>query len=236
MMHAAVMVSLFENGSDGRTAHERSRGKRAPLCLGQNKSQSEQAGSEVPQWSVCRTEVGNPRDGHRHGVVRAAANKRMTEPERFVWNVLNAFVGAPWKPTPGAQRKGDEVPVQRAVASCDYQCAQRSGRSSRPTQSLHVYRCGTRENRMTPGCSGCDAILARGTAKNPSCGVQRQHDERVARRVQAGEERRRPRADSEDERDAVRPRAMQTDISQVLVICRWKTRSTSISTKCEATF
>ena len=38
-----------------------------------------------------------------------------------------------------------------------------------------------------------------------------QHDERLARRAHAAVDRKRPRANAEDERDAVRPRAMQQD-------------------------
>ena len=60
-MHAAVTVSLFEIGSDGRdnvreipwhTVPERVtnfRCVRVPLSVGQNTRQREQAGSEVPQ-------------------------------------------------------------------------------------------------------------------------------------------------------------------------------------------
>ena len=79
-----------------------------------------------------------------------------------------------------------------------------------------------------------------------------QHDERLARRVQAAEDRQRPRANAEAERDAVRPSAMQrmmlrtispvqsesvtrTEISQVLVINRWKAMQYLIWVRCEAT-
>ena len=41
--------------------------------------------------------------------------------------------------------------------------------------------------------------------------MEMQHDERLARRVPAAEDRKRPRVNAEDERDAVRPRAMQQD-------------------------
>ena len=41
--------------------------------------------------------------------------------------------------------------------------------------------------------------------------TEMQHDERLARRVQAAEDRKRPRANPDDERDAVRSRAMQDD-------------------------
>ena len=51
--------------------------------VGQNTRQSEQAGSEVPQWNVSRTEVGNHRDVHRNCDVRTAVTKRKTVPERF---------------------------------------------------------------------------------------------------------------------------------------------------------
>ena len=107
IVHAVVTVSLFGTGSDGRAAHERFHGKpyrkvlvshfrsvRVAPSVGQNTRQSEQAGREVPQWSVSRTEVGNQRDaiGMATGVVTASAIKRRTVPERFLRDVLIAVV------------------------------------------------------------------------------------------------------------------------------------------------
>ena len=44
---------------------------------------------------------------------RVSSRSSERQPERFVWDVLNAVVGAPWKTTPGAQRDDDEVPAAR---------------------------------------------------------------------------------------------------------------------------
>ena len=49
--------------------------------------------------------------GTATGVVRAAAIKLKTEPELFLWDVVNAVVGEPWKAIPRAHRQGDEVPT-----------------------------------------------------------------------------------------------------------------------------
>ena len=73
------------------------------------------------------------------------------------------------------------------------------------------------EDGTTPECQGYDAILTRSTAKNH--GTQRrkrlmtekQHDERLVRRAQAVEGRKRRRPYAEGKRDAVRPRSMQQD-------------------------
>ena len=115
------------------------------LSVGQNTRQGERAGSEVPQRSVSRTEVGNQRDAHRHCDVSSGPQRSSErQPERFVWDVLNAVVGAPRKPTPGAQRDGDEVPAAR------YPIAASGGEEPlpvRPTQSPHPSRCGNREIR-----------------------------------------------------------------------------------------
>ena len=69
----------------------------------------------------------------------------------------------------------------------------------------------------TPGCPGFDAILTGGQAKSHSTKCRErimremQHDEKLARCFQAAEGRKRPRANPDDERDAVRPTAMQDD-------------------------
>ena len=87
---------------------------RLPLSSRQNTRQSERAGSKVPQWSVSQTEVVNQRDAHRHCDVSSGPQRSSErQPERFVWDVLNAVVGAPTKPTPGAKRDDDEVPAAR---------------------------------------------------------------------------------------------------------------------------
>ena len=110
-------------------------------------------------------------------------------------------MGAPWKPTPGGQRAGDEVPAAR------YIIAEGGGTSAASSE----------EDVPTPDFQGCDAILTRTTAKNH--GTQRrerlmtemQHDERLLRRVQAVEDSKRRRPNAEGERDAVRPRSMEQD-------------------------
>ena len=67
--------------------------------------------------------------------------KRKTESERFVWDVLNEVVGAPWKPTPGAQRHGDDVPAAR------YPIAERGGGEPLPVQ-LAVRSGDSRSSRV----------------------------------------------------------------------------------------
>ena len=85
-MHAAVMVSLFEIRSDGRIAYERSRCKPYRRGLpGQTTRQSEQDGSEVPQWGVSRTEAGNRRDvdGHGDGCCQSRSDQAKDRAETF---------------------------------------------------------------------------------------------------------------------------------------------------------
>ena len=63
----------------------------------------------------------------------------------------------------------------------------------------HHVRAGVAKRSLT--VSACtDTIM-----------TEMQHDERHARRVQAGDDRKRPHSTLDDERDAVRPRAMQED-------------------------
>ena len=133
---------------------------------------------------------GNQRDVNRHGD-RCCQSRS---------DVLNAVVGAPWKPTPEGHRAGDEVRAARfSIAEgggSHHQCSQYGS---------------------TPDSHGCDAIFTRSTAKNH--GTQRRerlttemhHDERLVRRVQAVEDSKRRRPYAEVRRDAVRPRSMQQD-------------------------
>ena len=136
------------------------------------------------------------------------------------------MVGAPWNSTPGAEREGDEVPAAR------YPIAEGGGEQPRPVQlavrSSHggvlgprtVYiRAGEEIKKYgtTPGCQGRgehseeSQHRAKRERERERLTTEMQHDEWLARRIQAAVDRNRPRANPEDERNAVRPRAMQQD-------------------------
>ena len=107
------MVTLSAIGSDGRTAHERSRGepywKELPifgdcvfyLPLGRARGIANKLESKLLKGVYLGLRLGTNEMyiGTVTGVVRAAAIKRKTEPERFVRDVWLA----PWKPTPRVQ-------------------------------------------------------------------------------------------------------------------------------------
>ena len=102
------MVSLCEMGSDGRTAYERSRGKPCrkelpifcecvfypPLDRTRGRANKLEAKIIHGMYLGLRFGINEMYIGTVTGLVRGAAIKRKTEPQRFVWDVLNAIVGA----------------------------------------------------------------------------------------------------------------------------------------------
>ena len=167
--------------------------------------------------------------GTATGVVRAEAIKRKTELRTVCLGCAERSRGCTVETdsrrAPVMQYHQQGIPLQKAAAT--------TSAASRE------------EDGSTADCHGCDAILTRGTAKNH--GTQRrerlmtekQHDERLVRRVQAVENCKRRRPNAEGKRDAVRPAPCSrmmlrtispvqsqavtgTEISQVPVIRSWK--------------
>ena len=106
-------------------------------------------------------------------------------------DVLHAVASVPRKPTPGAQRDGDEVPVVRCPfpAGEPLPSSWRTWLSSRP-RKVHI-RAGVEiEKYATP--AGCDAILTGGQAKSHCTACRErimtvmQHDEKACEKSPSG--------------------------------------------------
>ena len=207
IMHAAVIVSLFELAAAGgqrtRDPVASSTGELPMfrecvfyLLLEGTRGKRKRAGGEVLQWSVSRSETLNQSDVHRHKdeVVRAAASKRKTEQERFS-GLVNSTVGTPWWRTSAAQKDGEEVFAAR------YTLAQGSGEQPLlvkpavrggpggvldPRTVFFRARVDIEKYGTTPGCPGCDAILPESQAKSHSTAcrdrimTEMQQDDRLA--------------------------------------------------------
>ena len=128
-------------------------------------------------------------------VVRAAAIKRKTEPERSVWD--------------GRSASSSKVPLHCSRRWPGTMASVR--RCVRPMQSLHPCRCENREvrndsslPRMRRDSGGWLTEVSQYSVQQRKLMTKVQQDQKLARRVQAAEGRMRPRAIPDDERDAVR--------------------------------
>ena len=103
----SVMISLCEIGSDG-TAYERSRCK-----MNRKSCHVSVSACSAVCWTEHETERTSWKRSSSMETSKPQRSEKKTESERFVWDMLNAVVGAPWKPTTRVQRDGDEVPAAR---------------------------------------------------------------------------------------------------------------------------
>ena len=100
-----VIISVFDIGNDGAF--------HLPLDRARGRENKLEAKFLNGVHLGLRLRTNEMYIGTATSVARAAAIKRKTEPERFLWDVLNAVESAPWKPSPGAQREGDQAPAVR---------------------------------------------------------------------------------------------------------------------------
>ena len=229
---AAVMASVFEIGSDGKdsvreilwqTARERDTNFRE--CVFHFRLDRTRGRANVLEAKFLNGVYLGLRLGTNEMHIGTATCRQcpsdQAKDSHNVVSVFNAVVGAPRKPTPGAQRDGDEVPAAR------YPIAASGGKKPLPVRpavrgvqggvlrprKVHI-RAGVETEKCgaNPGWR-CDAILTRRQARSSITApikritTEMQHDERLVRRVQAAEGRKRPRANPVDDRDAVRSRA-----------------------------
>ena len=102
------MVSVFDIGNDGKKC-----AFHLPLDRARGRENKLEAKFPNGVHLGLRLRTNEMYIGTATSVARAAAIKRKTEPERFLWDVLNAVESAPWKPSPGAQREDDQAPAAR---------------------------------------------------------------------------------------------------------------------------
>ena len=190
--HAAFLISRYAVGADGKTAYERSRGKKYKREL---VPFAERIHFIVPgpkrhmnklesKWSTGRFVGCVQRTNEMlvmtdRGVVKARSVKRMTEQERWKTDDWDQIVGTPWEPKP-AEEAAQALPM---VAIAQGEAGppppplelpgEQPGRARRVyiRREVELQRYGP-----TQGCDGCEAATA---GRGP-----RAHSEICRRRIE----------------------------------------------------
>ena len=203
---AAALVSRYQIGSDGQTAHERIKGRkcRGPIAIfGESvwyKEMNDNKGDKAKiesrwhdgVWMGVKGRTGEYIVGTSVGVVKAHTVRR--KPEDMRWNAdeINAVVGTPHQPKPG--RNDSRIPVRIRAPAMEEPIAAPPELDFKPRR-VNIQRRDYQRHGYTDGCAGCDA-MATGTAKrphNPRC-IERMMDELAKtdegkERIRKGEER-----------------------------------------------
>ena len=198
IMHVAVMVSLFEIGSDGRPAYERSRGKPygkmlrtfgecACVCsiFRWTEHEAERTSCKRSSSMECISDLGwaPPRcaSARRQVLSESQSIKRKTEHvERTCRCPLGHRLQEHSVKVMRYQQHG--IPLQKAAATTSAaNSAWWSERSSRPTHSLHPCRCGHRENWDDFRLSRMRRDLDEEHTEQSHCSVQREKHDRDAK-------------------------------------------------------
>eukprot|EP00973_Karenia_brevis_P064143 8913014-Karenia_brevis.AAC.1 len=121
---AAMMISRFSVGRDGRTAYERRKGRKCPIPVvpfgelvwyKEIRRQKERDNKFSSEW-MEGIWLGHSRSsneiliGTDAGVVRAYAVKRMSEDKRWSAEAIKSMKGTPQQPDP--TRPGLHIPVR----------------------------------------------------------------------------------------------------------------------------
>ena len=177
--YAGVLVTLFCVGSDGRTAYERSRGKPWKRALPKfaetimylphdrnrghrNKLEPRYLGPAIFLGVLLGT--GEIFVGTKEGTVTAFAFKRLPAPERYQKEILNSFVGVPWKVRPGVPHPEDfdgNVAIEIAPADPEASATTSATKETQRGTKRPLYirpEVELKKFGFTPGCPGCDVV------------------------------------------------------------------------------
>lgn len=167
--HAANLVTMCQVGRDGRTPHERLRGKRPPQALVpfgekvlfQSLRQDRRANKAEPRydygvWAGVRIGGADVYILTPDGAVRARSVRRLPGAERWDMELIGRVRGVPWDMAAGARsdpvsagRSPDELRAPPPPPEDDEPPAMRRARISKED----IERFGA-----TPNCPGCKAI------------------------------------------------------------------------------
>ena len=121
---AASLVSLYQVGTDGRTAHQRVRGRtcKVPIAkFGERVLYKEMKDGKVANakidstwnsgiWLGLRGRTGEHIVGTPEGVIKAFTVRRRSEDERWSGKEVNELRGTPSNPKPGTESM--KIPVR----------------------------------------------------------------------------------------------------------------------------
>ena len=169
--HANFLMSRYRMGPDGRTAHERARGKkwkRPVVTFGERiwfrplKSYLKGQSDLESRLLVGRYIGTHGRNGDvlvmtAEGVLKGGSIKRMPVKECWDPSDLDVLRGTPWSLRPKSAEDVDSLPVRIDLPDAEGKLTPDPVPRDSAPRSLYVTRKDV-EGNYTPGCPGCLAI------------------------------------------------------------------------------
>jgi len=178
---AGMMISRFQVGEDGKTAHERIRGRKCntPVAICGEKvlyreledGRGERAKIETKWmdgvWLGIKNRTGEHVIGTPEGIVKAHSVKRRAAEERWDIEAVNAVKGTPGRPKPG--RRDMRIPVRVRFPEVDQEGVvdaeePRARRMYIKRKDYEDHRFTTREEHGIH-CEGCRRMMERRSAR-----------------------------------------------------------------------
>ena len=171
--HANFLMSRYRMGPDGRTAHERARGKRwkRPVVVFGERIwfrplKSYMKGqSDLESKLLAGRYIGtHGRNGDvlvmtAEGVLKGGSIKRMPVKERWDPSDIDGLRGTPWNLRPRLAEDVDSLPVRIALPAVEGRLTPDPVPKDSAPRSLYVTRRDV-EGNFTPGCPGCPGCVA----------------------------------------------------------------------------
>ena len=193
--HAAETISRYQIGKDGKTAHERLRGRKFNKIvpefaehvhyltlgsLGRNIGES--------RWNTgaflgIREESGEYKIGTEDGAVKCRTYKPMgSHEERWNWEEVNKIKGLPWQTNPGMP--GYDIKPNAIMPDKGEKPGEGAQAKDKEAKykGLYIYPSDLKEPDgfgYTDGCKGCEKIKEGANTK----GGSRKHSEECRRRI-----------------------------------------------------
>ena len=172
--YSSVLYNRYHLGADGKTAWERTAGKKAhrPLAEfgekvlflkpGPKKSREWEFGA----WLGLRMKSNEVILGTASGIVHASTVRRLAPNERWDVTFLSGIVGAPWKPAPdGSDDQQTHLVIPAVPEGSDVPVMEPS------MKDIYVKRSDVMLHGYTIGCRGCTALRLKKSTQthSPAC-------------------------------------------------------------------
>ena len=169
---AGQLITRYQVGHDGKTAYERSHGRRAgrPMAEFGEKvwykvARDKAAAKLAPRWNqgiffLRRERSDEAVIGTRDGVLKTRSIKRMIAQERWDADMIKTLRGYPWRPDGGDEEENTEVVAQELPEKPHIQIEEEP-----QVRRVYIKKGDVAKYGASVGCPGCRAVLTRGPSK-----------------------------------------------------------------------
>ena len=214
------MVSLYQVGTDGKTAYQRVRGRscKTPIAkfgervLYKEMKDGKSTAAKIDStwhsgiWLGLKGRTGEHIVGTSEGVVKAYTVRRRSEDERWSVEEVNGMKGTPSQPKPG----GEELKVPVRIQSPETPIIEEKSARSDP-RGVRTTRAEFEKYGWTEGCEGCNRMRFGGERRPHTAKCRKrmlaemEKDDKGKRQMQEAEERKQKelarRLEEEDQKE-----------------------------------